>query len=87
MPLSEILHNEERVETSFVEAHPLPLPTRIAFIGNYLPNTNAHYGNARFVNQGGGNYSLGSNSDAFSIGFSSINQGAMGLHPTTVHWY
>ena len=37
MPLSEILHNEERVGTSFVEAHPLPLPTRIAFIGNYLP--------------------------------------------------
>ena len=37
MPLSEIFHNEERVGTSFVEAHPLPLPTRIAFIGNYLP--------------------------------------------------
>jgi hypothetical protein len=37
MPLSEILPNEERVETSFVGAHPLPLPTRIAFIGNYLP--------------------------------------------------
>jgi len=37
MPLSEIFHNEERVGTSFVEAHPLPLPTRMAFIGNYLP--------------------------------------------------
>ena len=61
--------------------------SHFSFIGNYLPNTNAHYGNARFVNQAGGNYTLGSNSDAFSIGFSSINQGAMGLHPTTVHWY
>jgi hypothetical protein len=56
-------------------------------IGSYLPNTNAHSGNARFVNQAGGNYALGSNSGAFSIGFSSINQSAMGLHPTTVHWY
>ncbi len=37
MPLSEMLHSEELVGTSFVEAHPLPLPTRIAFIGNYLP--------------------------------------------------
>jgi len=37
MPFSEIFHNEEPVGTSFVEAHPLPLPTRVAFIGNYLP--------------------------------------------------
>ena len=37
MLLSEIFHNEEQGGTSFVEAHPLPLPTRIAFIGNYLP--------------------------------------------------
>jgi hypothetical protein len=41
MPFSEIFHNEEPVGTSFVEAHPLPLPTRVAFIGNYLPVTSA----------------------------------------------
>jgi glycosyltransferase involved in cell wall biosynthesis len=37
MPFSEMSYNEERAGTSFVEAHPLPLPTRVAFIGNYLP--------------------------------------------------
>jgi glycosyltransferase involved in cell wall biosynthesis len=35
--LSGMLHREEESKTSHVEVPPLPLPTRIAFIGNYLP--------------------------------------------------
>src|SRR3984885_16351889 len=37
MPLSQTLHNEKIAGRSPIETHPLPLPTRIAFIGNYLP--------------------------------------------------
>ena len=37
MPLPEILRNEEIARASSKEGHSLPLPTRIAFIGNYLP--------------------------------------------------
>lgn len=37
MSLSETLHLDEVAGSSFVETHALPLPTRIAFIGNYLP--------------------------------------------------
>ena len=37
MFLPEILHSEETAGPNSVEANPLPLPTRIAFIGNYLP--------------------------------------------------
>jgi parallel beta-helix repeat protein len=55
--------------------------------GDHLNETNAHFGNADFVNQAAGNYTLGSGSGAHAIGFVSINQSVMGLHPTTVHWY
>ncbi|MEO6965174.1 MAG: glycosyltransferase family 4 protein, partial [Acidobacteriaceae bacterium] len=37
MSLSEILHHEATAGSSLVETHALPLPTRIAFLGNYLP--------------------------------------------------
>jgi hypothetical protein len=37
MPISQTLHKEEMAALTPVEAHSLPLPTRIAFIGNYLP--------------------------------------------------
>ena len=37
MSFSEIVHNEEMSESASVDTHPLSLPTRIAFIGNYLP--------------------------------------------------
>jgi hypothetical protein len=57
------------------------------FQTNGLAQTNAHYGNAQFVNEAGGNYTLGSNSGATSIGFTSIDQSVMGLHPTTAHYY
>jgi hypothetical protein len=57
------------------------------FQTNGLAQTNAHYGNAQFVNEAGGNYTLGSNSGATSIGFASIDQSVMGLHPTTAHYY
>lgn len=36
MSFQKVRHNEETSRSSLVEA-PLPLPTRIAFIGNYLP--------------------------------------------------
>ena len=49
--------------------------------------TNAQYGNANFANEAGGNYALGSGSGATAIGFTQINQSAMGLHPTTAHYY
>jgi parallel beta-helix repeat protein len=52
-----------------------------------LAQTNAHYGNAHFMNQAGGNYALGSNSGAHVVGFVTIHQSGMGLHPTTAHWY
>ncbi len=55
--------------------------------GPSLPESNAQHGNAQFANQNGGNYALGSNSGANSIGFASIDQSAMGPHPTTAHWY
>jgi hypothetical protein len=57
------------------------------FQTNGLAQTNAHYGNAQFVDEAGGNYTLGSNSGATAIGFASIDQSIMGLHPTTTHWY
>jgi parallel beta-helix repeat protein len=57
------------------------------FQTNGLAQTNAHYGNAEFVNEAGGNYALGSNSGAFAVGFVPIHQSSMGLHPTTAHWY
>ena len=37
MSLSEILHNGGIYESSSLEGQSLPLPTRIAFIGNHLP--------------------------------------------------
>ena len=57
------------------------------FQTNGLTQTNAHYGNADFMNEAGGNYALGSNSGAFAVGFAAIHQSSMGLHPTTAHWY
>ena len=52
-----------------------------------LPQNNAQYGNANFANEGGGNYALSSNSGATSIGFTSIDQSVIGLHPSTAHFY
>jgi hypothetical protein len=57
------------------------------FRTNGLAQTNAHFGNAAFVNEAAGNYALGSNSGATAIGFVPINQASMGLHATTAHWY
>jgi len=57
------------------------------FQTNGLAQSNAHTGNAHFVNQANGNYALGSNSGAHAIGFVAIHQNGMGLHPTTAHWY
>jgi hypothetical protein len=57
------------------------------FQTNGLAQTNAHYGNAQFANEAGGNYALGSTSGAWAIGFTQIHQSTMGLHPTTAHWY
>jgi glycosyltransferase involved in cell wall biosynthesis len=37
MSFPELLHNRDRARNSPTQAHPLPMPTRIAFIGNYLP--------------------------------------------------
>ncbi len=55
--------------------------------GDHLNETNAHFGNADFLNQAAGNYALGGGSGAHAIGFVSINQSVMGLHPTGAHWY
>ena len=54
---------------------------------NGFSQTNAHYGNAQFANEAGGNYNLASTSPALAMGFQQIDQTAMGLHPTTTHWY
>ncbi|MDB5393067.1 MAG: hypothetical protein JWM91_573 [Rhodospirillales bacterium] len=54
--------------------------------GDALPESNAVYGNARFNNQAAGDYSLGANSDANSVGYVSINQRAMRLHPANAQW-
>jgi len=55
--------------------------------GTAFHETNAHFGNALFVNQAGGNYNLASNSPALAAGFHQIDQSVMGLHPATNHWY
>jgi len=55
--------------------------------GDPVNQTNAHYGNAGFVNEAGGNYNLGAGSAALAAGFKQIDQSVMGLHPTTAHWY
>jgi hypothetical protein len=57
------------------------------FQTNGIAQTNAQYGNAQFTNEAGGNYTLGSNSGALAVGFTSIDQSIMGLHPTTAHFY
>jgi hypothetical protein len=58
-----------------------------SFQMNGFSQTNAHYGDAQFANEAGGNYNLASTSPALAIGFHQIDQTAMGLHPTTNHWY
>ena len=58
-----------------------------SFKTNGLAQTNAHYGNAQFANEAGGDYTLGSTSGALAMGFTQINQSTMGLHATTAHWY
>ena len=45
------------------------------------------YGNPRFTNAAGGDYSLLSGSAASNISFTAIDQSLIGLKPTTVHWY
>ena len=55
--------------------------------GDYSSDSNSKYGDPNFANPSGGNFSLGSGSAASSIGFSAINQGTIGLAPSTSHWY
>ena len=50
-------------------------------------DSNPKYGDPRFANAAGGDYTLQGGSAASAIGFQAINQSAMGLHPTTAHWY
>ena len=57
------------------------------FKTNGLAQTNAYYGNAQFANEAGGDYTLGSTSGAWAIGFTQIDQSSMGTHPATAHWY
>jgi parallel beta-helix repeat protein len=62
-----------------------------SFIGglnaSLVQDSNPSYGNPAFQNPAGGNYALGSGSAAGSINFQQINQGSIGLQPTTAHWY
>jgi parallel beta-helix repeat protein len=55
--------------------------------GGGLSDNNPQYGDAQFANAAGGDYSLGGNSGAFAVGFSSIDQSNAGPHPLTAHWY
>jgi parallel beta-helix repeat protein len=50
-------------------------------------DTNPYSGNPQFANEPAGNYALGSGSAATAMGFQGINQSAIGLAPTTTHWY
>ena len=52
-----------------------------------VQDSNPSYGDPAFQSPGGGNYALQGGSAAGSINFQSIDQGSMGLHPTTPHWY
>jgi parallel beta-helix repeat protein len=56
-------------------------------IANTGVDSNATLGNPQFANEPGGDFTLGSSSAAGEVGFQSINQSAIGLTPTTVHWY
>lgn len=55
--------------------------------GGSLPESNAQYGNAEFANLAGGDFTIASGSAVSQIGFTAIDQSAMGPHPTTSHWY
>jgi parallel beta-helix repeat protein len=55
--------------------------------GNVLTDNNSHTGNPQFANVAGSNFSLGSGSAASAVGFQAINQSAIGVAPTTPHWY
>lgn len=55
--------------------------------GDSLHDSSMQYGNPNFANAASGNFALGSGTAAGAIGFSAIDQGSMGLHPTTAHWY
>lgn len=55
--------------------------------GDNLGDSSSHYGNPNFANPGGGDFSLGSGTAAGEVGFLAIDQGSMGLKPTTAHWY
>ncbi len=57
------------------------------FNTNGLGQSNAHYGDTQFSAESAGNYTLGSTSGALAVGFTSIDQSVMGLHPTTAHFY
>jgi len=52
-----------------------------------LKDSNPHVGDPMFADAPSGNYGLGSGSAASAIGFKPINQVAIGLAPTTPHWY
>ncbi len=50
-------------------------------------DTSPLFGDPRFAAPGGGNYALQAGSAASAIGLRSIDQAAIGLHPSTAHWY
>ena len=52
-----------------------------------LQDTSPHIGDPMFANASAGNYALGAGSAALAMGFKPINQSAIGLAPTTPHWY
>lgn len=55
--------------------------------GDNLHDSSMKYGNPDFTNPGGGVFTLGSGTAAGAIGFAAIDQGSIGLAPTTAHWY
>jgi parallel beta-helix repeat protein len=54
---------------------------------NTSGDSNPSTGNPQFANPSAGNFALASGSAASAIGFQSINQSAIGLAPTTAHFF
>ncbi len=55
--------------------------------GDVLKDGDFHYGDPKFGNPGGADFTLGPGSAAAAIGFVPIDQDAIGLAPATMHWY
>ena len=56
-------------------------------IGGPAQDGSAGWGDPQFVDAAAGNYAMGAGSAALAMGFRPINQSAIGLAPTTPHWY